>query len=304
MVRDPECAVVGTFSGAMSVAKMGLLHLRDDRPGLAPGGHHHRGPGGPRLHRDPGPGALQVSRNTSRTGSSSSRAITASMTPWRWKPTWIMPKTCSASVLEKLDQDQVWSSAGLCRELGKYLAEHTDSPGHLAQRLSQGGAGLHPGLHRLGTGPGPGGLHGAPGPGGRAEDITAALGSLSLKFNPFLDLGAYAQKALAAKKLGIFTVGGGVPRNWAQQVAPYLELLHTPSEARSTGSAVSLRRADLPGAGPLGRLERLHLSGRGFLGEVRLAGGWRPLTPRSCATPPSPGRSSSKASANAWRNSR
>ncbi len=25
MVRDPECAVVGTFSGAMSVAKMGLL---------------------------------------------------------------------------------------------------------------------------------------------------------------------------------------------------------------------------------------------------------------------------------------
>ena len=41
------------------------------------------------------------------------------------------------------------------------------------------------------------------------------------------DLGAYAQKALAAPKLGIFTVGGGVPRNWAQQVAPYLELLHS-----------------------------------------------------------------------------
>jgi len=31
---------------------------------------------------------------------------------------------------------------------------------------------------------------------------------------------------MQAKKLGIFTVGGGVPRNWAQQVAPYLELLH------------------------------------------------------------------------------
>ncbi len=25
--------------------------------------------------------------------------------------------------------------------------------------------------------------------------------------------------------MGIFTVGGGVPRNWAQQVAPYLEIL-------------------------------------------------------------------------------
>ena len=27
------------------------------------------------------------------------------------------------------------------------------------------------------------------------------------------------------KKLGIFTIGGGVPRNWAQQAAPYIDLL-------------------------------------------------------------------------------
>ncbi|MGW8223710.1 MAG: deoxyhypusine synthase family protein, partial [Syntrophobacteria bacterium] len=27
------------------------------------------------------------------------------------------------------------------------------------------------------------------------------------------------------KRLGIFTIGGGVPRNWAQQVSPYLEIL-------------------------------------------------------------------------------
>jgi deoxyhypusine synthase len=25
--------------------------------------------------------------------------------------------------------------------------------------------------------------------------------------------------------MGIFTIGGGVPRNWAQQVGPYLEIL-------------------------------------------------------------------------------
>ena len=59
----------------------------------------------------------------------------------------------------------------------------------------------------------------------QGRQISDALGTPSLQFNPFLDLGAYAQKALAAKKLGIFTVGGGVPRNWAQQVAPYLDLL-------------------------------------------------------------------------------
>ena len=43
------------------------------------------------------------------------------------------------------------------------------------------------------------------------KDIGEALGSVSLKFNPFLDLAAYAQKSLETPKLGIFTVGGGVP---------------------------------------------------------------------------------------------
>lgn len=43
-------------------------------------------------------------------------------------------------------------------------------------------------------------------------------------FNPFLDLQAYARKVAPAKRLGIFTIGGGVPRNWAQQVAPYVDI--------------------------------------------------------------------------------
>ena len=30
---------------------------------------------------------------------------------------------------------------------------------------------------------------------------------------------------MQAKKLGIFTIGGGVPRNWAQQVGPFFDIL-------------------------------------------------------------------------------
>ncbi|MBM4035640.1 MAG: deoxyhypusine synthase [Planctomycetes bacterium] len=45
-------------------------------------------------------------------------------------------------------------------------------------------------------------------------------------YNPYLDLHDYAQRALRAKRLGIFTVGGGVPRNWAQQVAPFIEIVN------------------------------------------------------------------------------
>jgi deoxyhypusine synthase len=43
-------------------------------------------------------------------------------------------------------------------------------------------------------------------------------------FDPFLDLEHYADRIRAHETLGIFTIGGGVPRNWAQQVGPYLEI--------------------------------------------------------------------------------
>jgi deoxyhypusine synthase len=44
------------------------------------------------------------------------------------------------------------------------------------------------------------------------------------KFNPFLDLFEYAQQVKRFSKLGIFTIGGGVPRNWAQQVGPFIDI--------------------------------------------------------------------------------
>jgi deoxyhypusine synthase len=42
--------------------------------------------------------------------------------------------------------------------------------------------------------------------------------------NPYYDLNSYARNVMKAKTLGIFTIGGGVPRNWAQQVGPYMEI--------------------------------------------------------------------------------
>ncbi|MEK6968549.1 MAG: deoxyhypusine synthase family protein [Nanoarchaeota archaeon] len=43
-------------------------------------------------------------------------------------------------------------------------------------------------------------------------------------FNAFLDLDDYAERIKNQKNIGIFTIGGGVPRNWAQQVGPYLDI--------------------------------------------------------------------------------
>lgn len=44
-------------------------------------------------------------------------------------------------------------------------------------------------------------------------------------YNPFLDLDHFSELILRQKTTGIFTIGGGVPRNWAQQVAPLLDLV-------------------------------------------------------------------------------
>jgi len=58
-----------------------------------------------------------------------------------------------------------------------------------------------------------------------------------LRFDPFLDLDHFAELVQQHETLGIFTIGGGVPRNWAQQVGPYLEILN-----RRLGNGIGLRR--------------------------------------------------------------
>ncbi len=47
------------------------------------------------------------------------------------------------------------------------------------------------------------------------------------QFNPFNDLFDFASRVCSHKgSISIFTIGGGVPRNWAQQVSPLFDMLH------------------------------------------------------------------------------
>jgi deoxyhypusine synthase len=56
-------------------------------------------------------------------------------------------------------------------------------------------------------------------------------GKDALAYDGFRDLEAFADQCErvfeAGRPLGIFTVGGGVPRNWAQQVGPYIDIRNT-----------------------------------------------------------------------------
>ncbi len=64
-----------------------------------------------------------------------------------------------------------------------------------------------------------------------------AEGRDRLAFDPFLDLRHFADLCRTKPKLGIFTIGGGVPRNWAQQVGPFWEVL----DKRIPGSGAAVR---------------------------------------------------------------
>ncbi|MGQ9586786.1 MAG: deoxyhypusine synthase family protein [Thermoplasmata archaeon] len=50
-------------------------------------------------------------------------------------------------------------------------------------------------------------------------------GKRPVTYDAFADLEDFAARVLESKKLGILTIGGGVPRNWAQQVGPYLDII-------------------------------------------------------------------------------
>ncbi len=62
-------------------------------------------------------------------------------------------------------------------------------------------------------------------------------GHHKIRFDPFEDLEHFASTLLRQKRLGIFTIGGGVPRNWSQQFGPFIELRH-----RRLGENVPLKR--------------------------------------------------------------
>ena len=62
-------------------------------------------------------------------------------------------------------------------------------------------------------------------------------GRHKIRFDPFEDLEHFASTLLRQKRLGIFTIGGGVPRNWSQQFGPFIELRH-----RRMGENLPLKR--------------------------------------------------------------
>lgn len=135
-----------------------------------------------------------------------------------------------STVLREVEPEGgMWSSARLCRALGATLSELDHGPGILRSAykrdvpvfipaFTDSEMGLDVSTWAMGL------ALGTPRRDRPDTDEVEEVLQAVPPFNPFLDLQQYARLATKATRLGILTIGGGVPRNWAQQVGPYIDI--------------------------------------------------------------------------------
>ena len=123
-------------------------------------------------------------------------------------------------------EDGVWSSARICRSLGQRLSEMAEGTGILRSAYEHDVPVFIPAFtdSEMGLDVATWWMKTRCATQRQAESDPANTLTAVPPFNPFLDLQQYARRVLDATRLGILTIGGGVPRNWAQQVGPYIDV--------------------------------------------------------------------------------
>ena len=130
-------------------------------------------------------------------------------------------------ILKNWDADDVVCSYKINQRIGEYLARHAKGRGILKSAaeykvpvfvpaFTDSELGIDFALH---------------------QRLRRKAGQPPLRFDPYEDFEYYAKTMLATKRMGLLTIGGGVPRNWAQQFGVYAELL-----ARRGYEKLSLKR--------------------------------------------------------------
>jgi deoxyhypusine synthase len=234
MIEDPDCFVVLTLSGAMTIAKMGKIISAMIDYGM--------------VQCVVSTGALIAHGLSESVGKTHYRHHPSMSDEELFKKgynrvydTLEMESNLNyvehvvAQTMKRMDHDRSLSSEILTRELGKTLAEEYDGAGILKSAYVKNVPVFIPaftdsevGLD-LGTWAMSRELDQARAQvkGGSDLEVLRAIHGSCPSFNPYLDLNSYASHVISAKRRGIFTIGGGVPRNWAQQVGPYIEISNT-----------------------------------------------------------------------------
>ncbi len=237
MVEDEACTVVLTVSGAMTVAKMGRLICEMMSQGMvdivvstgailshglssAIGGIHYK--------HDPSLTDEELYR----------RGYNRVYDTLEMEANLAEAERIVRDVLREAGWSEPRGSSELNREIGARLHAEGRLPSVLGTAFEEDvpvyvpaftdcELGLDVSLHFLAS---PveedrGGDGARPEEGGPEEGQSFLSGPVP-PFNPFLDLHDYARRLASAERLGILTIGGGVPRNWAQQVGPFIDVIN------------------------------------------------------------------------------
>jgi deoxyhypusine synthase len=215
MAHDKDCFVVMTLSGALTVGKMGLVFCDLIESGV--------------VNAIVSTGALMAHGLVEATGLSHFRYDPSKMDDrelfeagYNRVYDSLEPETnldhvedVVDGILEEWDANEIVCSWKLHRKIGEYLTKQGGGRGILKSAyehnvpvfvpaFSDSELGIDFALHKM----------------TRVKEKRPLL-----RFDPFEDFEKFADTMMAAKRMGIFTVGGGVPRNWSQQFGVYAELL-------------------------------------------------------------------------------
>jgi deoxyhypusine synthase len=227
MARDKDCFVVMTLAGAMTVAKQGLVITELIDRGI--------------VNAVVSTGALMAHGLVEATGRAHFRHNPQLTDEELYEAGYnrvydtLEPETnlddvekVIFEVLEDWNQDEILCSFKLNRAIGAYLVKHAkDQRGILKSAYEKDVPVFVPAFTDSELG-----LDFA-----LTNRERSKQGKSQLRFDPFEDLEYFAATLLKQKRLGIFTIGGGVPRNWSQQFGPFIELRH-----RRGGEDVPLKR--------------------------------------------------------------
>lgn len=227
MARDKDCFVVMTLAGAMTVAKQGLVITELIDRGI--------------VNAIVSTGALMAHGLVEATGRAHFRynpdVSDAELYEQGYNRVYdtLEPEQnlddveqVIFQVLEEWNPAEVLCSYKFNHAIGAYLAKHAkDQRGILKSAYEKGVPVFVPAFTDSELG-----LDVA-----LTNRMREGAGRHKLRYDPFEDLEHFASTLLRQKRLGIFTIGGGVPRNWSQQFGPFIELRH-----RRMGENVPLKR--------------------------------------------------------------
>ena len=125
-------------------------------------------------------------------------------------------------------QGSTWSSARFCHAIGAELGAAGGAPAILRSAFERGVPVFIPAFtdSELGLDMATSRLLQAVAEGMTIEACLEQAEPPVPVFNPFIDLLDYARWTRRADRLAIWTIGGGVPRNWAQQIGPFFDVIN------------------------------------------------------------------------------